>query len=99
MAIKRAKTAFAYMVGTMPRVINSGNLYDESDEVVSKFPEHFEDVETHVDRRREARAEVEQATAAPGERRTRSTRRKRDPEPEPEQEYTPINLVDPDDNE
>lgn len=101
MGIKRATTSFGWMANVdgqaVPRVVTTGSLYDEADEVVRRFGEHFEDVDLHVDRRREARAEVEQATAAPGERRTvtKRSRSKRGTEEE-QQTAEHLGLVDPD---
>lgn len=66
MAIKRVKEPFAARVGGVPRNYTTGQLLDEADPVVKGREHLFEDVETHVEGRREP---VEQATAAPGEKR------------------------------
>lgn len=104
MAIKRAKNAFGYMEGDppTPRVVNPGMLFEETDPVVQRYPNAFEDVETHVTRTREQqRQNVEAATAAPGERRTRTaprrttrTRKKADEEtPTQEEQARQLGLV------
>lgn len=82
MAIKRAKTSFGVMVENngrvTPKVIRSGDLYEDSDPIVKKYQDNFEDVEVHVTQQRERRREnVEAATAAPGEKRTRTQPEKR----------------------
>jgi hypothetical protein len=110
MGIKRATAAFGYMVGDppTPRVVNPGMLFDESDPVVTRYANMFEDVETHVsDRKERTREAVEAATAAPGERRSVETipkrskrRRSADEAPvqptEEEQQAADLGLVDPD---
>lgn len=106
MAIKRAKNAFGYMdtsgPNPTPRVVNPGMLFEETDPVVQRYPDAFEDVEMHVTRQREQnRQNVEAATAAPGERRTRSaprrtprTRKKADEEtPTQEEQAQQLGLV------
>lgn len=74
MAVKRAKAPFTWMamVGgrPVPRTVNTGQLFDESEDVVQRHPWHFEDADEYVGRRSEARARVEQASADPGEQRS-----------------------------
>jgi len=73
--IKRCKTPFGFDVDGITRVIPAGMLVGSDDEAYKKFKDYFEDVETHVDVQRklqdraEGTAPVEQATAAPGEKR------------------------------
>lgn len=66
MAIKRCRESFAYFAGGAPHVIHAGELFNDDDPVVTKHPTSFEDVDAHVSNR----AAVEQATAAPGEKRS-----------------------------
>lgn len=70
MGIKRCKAAFVTMKGGQPRMLNPGALVDSDDPIVKDYPHHFEDVETYVSDR--TAGTVEQATAAPGEKRGRS---------------------------
>jgi hypothetical protein len=93
---KRCKTPFGYDVDGMIRVIPVGTLVSSNDEAYRKGKEHFEDIETHVAEmaERQGRAQggrptqvepvVEQATAAPGEKRTvvRAPVKQEDPKPE-----------------
>ncbi len=67
MAIKRCKAAFVVYRDGQPRIFNPGGLVDESDPIVSEYPDNFEDVETYVSDR--TAGPVEQATAEPGEKR------------------------------
>lgn len=110
MAIKRAKTPFGYMKGDppVPMVVNPGMLFDDSDPVVARFPDYFEDVETHVsERKAREQANVEAATAAPGERRQRSAPRRTrssakkadDKKPTEEEQAAQLGLVDSDDSD
>jgi hypothetical protein len=92
-----------------PQVVRQGDLYEDSDPVVKRFPANFEDVEVHVSQRKERQqSNVEAATAAPGERRTRTepakrasrSRKKADekpPEQTEEEQARQLGLVDPDD--
>lgn len=65
MAVLRCTTPFA-TAGPVPRVVSGGELVDSADPVVKGREENFEPVEAFMARR----AGVEQATAAPGEKRT-----------------------------
>ncbi len=67
MPIKRCKAAFVVYRDGQPRIFNPGGLVDESDPIVSEYPDNFEDVETYVSDR--TAGPVEQATAEPGEKR------------------------------
>ncbi len=67
MTILRCKEPFAADIDGVPRVITAGQLVDSTDAVVKGRERFFEPVDAHMARR--AR-EVEQATAAPGERRS-----------------------------
>lgn len=58
---------FTYWVNGAPHTFTAGQLVDESDPACKGREIHFEYVETHVADRK---ARVEQATAAPGERRS-----------------------------
>jgi len=66
-AIKRSKVSFAVTVRGVPKVINAGHLVEDGDPLLKGREHLFEDVETHLSDRS---ASVEQATAAPGEKRT-----------------------------
>ena len=74
--IKRCVTAFGFDIKGITRVISAGMLVGSDDVAYKDFKDYFEDVETHVDEQRkiqdraEGTAPVEQATAAPGEKRT-----------------------------
>lgn len=69
MSLVRATGTFATEVNGFPEVIHEGAVFDDTDTVVRKYPSCFEPARaTHG-------ATVEQATAAPGER--RDTRRPR----------------------
>lgn len=68
MAIKRCIAPFATFADGVPRVVAGGALLDADDPAVKNNPAAFEDVETAVER---TAPKVEQATAAPGEKRTR----------------------------
>lgn len=71
MAVKRCKAAFAVMgKAGSPRMLNPGALVDADDQIVKDHPDQFEDVETYVSDR--TAGTVEQATAAPGEKRGRT---------------------------
>lgn len=83
MGIKRCKSAFAMDGGR--RVLNPGALVDENDPAVAASPGSFEDVETYVYDRT---PEVEQATAAPGEKRARRSRKTETAATEPASEET-----------
>lgn len=75
MAIKRCKAAFSAYVGGQIRMVNAGELLEESDPVIRGRDHLFEDVGTYVEQRRaDAQATqlpptVERATAEPGEKR------------------------------
>lgn len=73
MPIKRCKASFTMFVGGSPRIVNAGDLVDKNDPVIKGREALFEDVETYVSDR--TPAPVEQATAAPGERRDVRSRR------------------------
>jgi hypothetical protein len=81
MAIKRCKEPFAFEVDGMTRVVAAGSLVDTDDPAYSDTTaQHFEDVDLHVTEQQERRARasgapVEQATAAPGEKRPAPSRR------------------------
>lgn len=70
MAVLRSKEAFTAWSGGAPRVITVGQLVDDSDPIIKGREHLFETTEAHVAQQRERRAEVEQATAAPGEKRS-----------------------------
>ena len=63
MAIKRVREPFVAVVGGVPRAYPAGQLIDDTDPVFKGRERLFEDVEAGVRR-------VEQATAAPGEKRS-----------------------------
>ncbi|MEU2075424.1 hypothetical protein [Streptomyces sp. NPDC013489] len=67
MAIKRCKTPFAVVIDGAPRVITVGQLVDGDDPIVRGREANFEDVETYVSSRK---TRVEEATAAPGAKRS-----------------------------
>lgn len=67
MAIKRCKASFSVSVRGVPRVVTVGSLVDADDPVVRGREHLFEDVETHMSDRA---PQTEEATAAPGERRS-----------------------------
>ncbi len=62
MALLRAVSTFATEAGGHPQVIHVGELYEDDEPVVLANPSCFEPVRASFPR-------VEQATAAPGERR------------------------------
>jgi hypothetical protein len=66
MAIKRSKASFAAVVNGVPQVIPVGYLVEDGHPVLKGREHLFEDADTHVARRDKR---VEQATAAPGEKR------------------------------
>lgn len=76
MALLRCTEAFSVWTNGFPRVLRPGDVVEDTDPVVKGRGVYFEPVEVQVDR---DRALVEQASAAPGERRTRTTPRKRAP--------------------
>ncbi|MER7212459.1 hypothetical protein ACFYY8_33615 [Streptosporangium sp. NPDC001559] len=65
--IKRSTSSFAAVVDGVPRVVPVGHLVEDGDPLLVGREHLFEPVETHLARREPA---VEQATAAPGERRS-----------------------------
>jgi hypothetical protein len=67
MAIKRAKSSFVAYIGGAPRLVNAGDLIDESDPVVAGREDLFGSIEDHV---ASSGRTVEQATSEPGERRS-----------------------------
>ncbi|MER5912321.1 hypothetical protein ABT124_17955 [Streptomyces sp. NPDC001982] len=73
--IKRCKNGFATAVDGVTRVVSSGELVSTDDPVYTRDRRDlFEDVTTHVSQQAAGRARaagkgVEQATAAPGEKR------------------------------
>ncbi|HEY9495909.1 MAG TPA: hypothetical protein VIR15_13720 [Intrasporangium sp.] len=70
----RVKEAFSVDQGGFHRVLRPGDLIDESDPVVTPGRrQFFEPVDVAVTREQDR---VEQATAAPGEKRSVSTRRR-----------------------
>lgn len=77
--IMRCKSSFAFDDKGLPRVVNVGELVSTDDSAFKANREVFDEVETHVEQQRKALARatgrgdespVEQATAAPGEKRT-----------------------------
>jgi len=73
MAILRAIEAFAFTdKNGIPRVVRPGDLFDESDPCLTGRTHLFEPVEVNAARRR---ATVEDASAAPGERRSVTPRK------------------------
>ncbi|WP_327160550.1 hypothetical protein [Streptomyces zaomyceticus] len=68
MTIKRCKAAFAANINGSPHMFKVGQLVDGDDPVIKGREALFEDVETYVSDRSATR--VEQATAAPGEKRS-----------------------------
>ncbi|MFD3532042.1 hypothetical protein [Streptomyces sp. NPDC058664] len=67
MAIKRAKSSFVAYIDGAPRLVNAGDLIDDSDPVVTGREALFGSIEDHVAGMGRS---VEQATAGPGERRS-----------------------------
>ena len=80
MAVLRCTAPFAYMVGNTPRVLRAGDVVDADDPCVKGREDKFEPVEVAAERYRV----VEQATAAPGEKRTRSRAQKSSEQKMPE---------------
>lgn len=75
MAIVRATEPFSYTDATgVPRIVNTGQLFDSADPCVVKRPNLFERVEVAAAR---VAAATETATAAPGEARSVSRPRAR----------------------
>lgn len=75
MAVLCVVQPFAYNEGNVPRVLRAGDLVDETDPCVKGRPAWwFEPVEATAGRKRGVfdAPVVEQATAAPGEKRTAS---------------------------
>ncbi|WP_328941524.1 hypothetical protein OG259_07575 [Streptomyces sp. NBC_00250] len=68
MAIKRCKAAFAANINGAPHMFTVGQLVADDHPVIKGREALFEDVETYVSDRSASR--VEQATAAPGEKRS-----------------------------
>ncbi|MFF3848043.1 hypothetical protein [Streptomyces sp. NPDC002328] len=69
MAIKRCKSPFSVWTNGVPRVIAGGQLIEDTDPVFKSHKDYFEDVETFVSDKGPRRTGMEQATAAPGEKR------------------------------
>jgi hypothetical protein len=67
MATLRCKEPFAADIKGVPRVVPAGALVDSNDPVVKGREHLFEPVDAFMERRT---ADVEQATAAPGEKRS-----------------------------
>lgn len=66
MALKRCKTTFMLLEGSSRRVIRCGDIVDDDDDAYKKNKANFEPVRvTNFPRSRA----VEQASAAPGEKR------------------------------
>ncbi|WP_412079041.1 hypothetical protein ACLF6K_37490 [Streptomyces xanthophaeus] len=95
MPIKRCKASFAASVNGTPHMFNVGQLVDADDPVIKGREALFEDVETYMSARG---AQVEQATAEPGDRRSvgrpakKTASRRPDPAPaetKDEKEATP----------
>lgn len=74
MSILRVKEPFAVDQAGFHRVLRVGDLLEDTDPVVKGREVFFEPVETQVVREQ---TRVEQASAAPGEKRTRTSPRKR----------------------
>lgn len=74
MAIKRCKEPFALTVDGVIRVISAGAIVSTDDPAYTKSTAaHFEDVDVYVadqTTKRQQASGVEQATAAPGEKRS-----------------------------
>lgn len=82
MKIKRVTTSFRTF-GKGPSGLNEGDLVPDTHPLVKKAPQNFEDVSDYVKRRYPDM--IEEATAAPGEK--RSMRRSKPAKPiEPEQQ-------------
>ena len=62
MAAVRVKKSFVHFMKGRPVHVHSGDLFDDSDPCVKKFPQAFEPVDHAVARR----AGVEAATSEPG---------------------------------
>ncbi|MBA2951591.1 hypothetical protein [Streptomyces himalayensis] len=77
MAIKRCKSPFSVWKNGVPRVITGGQLIEDTDPVYKGHEHLFEDVETFMSEKAERSAPVEQATAAPGEKRAVASRTSR----------------------
>jgi hypothetical protein len=69
MAVKYAKWSTSIVVDGWPVTIVEGDSWDGDDPVVRQNPDAFADEPTVVRRSRPWEAPVEQATAAPGEKR------------------------------
>ncbi|MFI0481737.1 hypothetical protein [Actinomadura sp. 9N215] len=70
MSVKRCKSAFTVWTAEgVPRVVAGGDLVDDDDPIYRGREHFFEDASEYVAARVEKAADVEDATAAPGERR------------------------------
>lgn len=70
---KRCIAPFVTMTNGVPRVISAGAIVADDDPAIAGRERNFEDIESAVAR---SVAQVEQATAAPGERRQGPKRRR-----------------------
>lgn len=72
MAALRCTNPFVAYLDGVPRLVTGGELVDANDPVVQGRDQFFEPVDDYLSRRgTKAAPTVEQATAAPGERRSR----------------------------
>lgn len=71
--ILRCKEAFSFDLDGVPQTVTVGALFDSADPVVQGRDRLFEPVDAFVERRHPV---VEQATAAPGEKRSAAPLRK-----------------------
>lgn len=85
MAVLSVTEAFSYTEPNgVARVLRPGDVVDENDPAVAKAPQYFEKVESTVHRATERRSGkpvegvIEQATKAPGEKRSARRPRKAD---------------------
>ena len=74
MATLRCKEPFSADLNGVPRTIPAGALLDSDDPIVKGRERLFEPVDAYMVRRSQS-AQVEQATAEPGERRSVSRRK------------------------
>jgi len=77
MGVLRCTEAFAFSDKGVERVVRPGDLVDQNDPLVKGREQWFETVEANVHRMTDRT--VEQATAAPGEKRARRSRRSAEP--------------------
>ena len=74
MATLRSTESFSAYPDGVLRVVSAGDLVDSTDAIVNGRAAFFEPVEAYMSSRR---SDVEEATAAPGEKRTRTATAKK----------------------